>query len=262
MSINTIFRSITACAVATILGSCDGMFSGLYDTPGSDMQAREGQLIINATSWSDWYYVDFDSLAALAAAKDSAGLAAAQTRFTPYPIPVTLTGERKDSVTGIYTYWYDVFGKGLSVNERRSFRPTDLQPEPKHWSIAVHRDNVRTNGAAVLETNFTSIDQLPKQSSDFSGGDFKPDEWSETDVWVDQSHMLQSLIGNQGIKINKVLSGWLTVSLPPIPPAFTSDSHVFLIRFNNGRYAAVQLENYMNAEGTKCWLTINYKYPY
>ena len=26
--------------------------------------------------------------------------------------------------------------------------------------------------------------------------------------------------------------------------------------------AAVQLENYMNKDGTKCWLTINYKYPY
>ena len=262
MSLNTIFRSITACAVATILGSCDGMFGGLYDTPGSDMQAREGQLIINATSWSDWYYIDFDSLAALAEAGDSVGLAKAQTTFTPYPIPNTLTGERTDSTAGVYTYWYDVFGKGLSVHEKRAFRPTDVQPEPAHWSIAVHRNNVRTNNAAVLETNFTSIDQLPKESSDFSGGDFKADEWNETDVWFDQAQMLQGLVGCQGIKVSKVLSGWLTVSLPPIPPAFTSDSHVFLIRFNNGRYAAVQLENYMNAEGTKCWLTINYKYPY
>ena len=106
------------------------------------------------------------------------------------------------------------------------------------------------------------MDQLPKQSSDFSGGDFKPDEWSETDVWVDQSRMLQSLVGNQGIKINKVLSSWLTVNIPPIPPDFTSNNHVFLIRFKDGHYAAVQLENYMNSEGTKCWLTINYKYPY
>lgn len=262
MRLKTIFRSIAACAVAAFLGSCDGMFGGLYDNPQTNLQAREGQLIINATSWTDWYYIDFDSLAALAAAGDSAGLAAAQTTFTPYPIPTTLTGERKDSVTGIYTYWYDVFGKGLSVNEKRSFSPTDIQSEPKHWSIAVHRDNVRTNNAAVLETSFNSIDELPKQSSDFSGGDFKPDEWSETDVWVDQSRMLQSLVGNQGIKINKVLSSWLTVSIPPIPPNYTSNSHVFLIRFKDGHYAAVQLENYMNNKGTKCWLTINYKYPY
>ena len=135
-------------------------------------------------------------------------------------------------------------------------------PEPAHWSIAVHRNNVRTNNAAVIETSYTSIDQLPEQSADFSGSDMKADEWDDADVWVDQTQMIQGIVGCQGIKINKVLSSWLTISLPPIPPAFTSNSHVFLIRFSNGKYAAVQLENYMNAAGTKCWLTINYRYPY
>lgn len=134
--------------------------------------------------------------------------------------------------------------------------------EPAHWSIAVHRNNVRTNNASVIETSYTSIDQLPEQSADFSGSDMKADEWDDADVWADQTQMIQGIVGCQGIKINKVLSSWLTISLPPIPPAFTSNSHVFLIRFSNGKYAAVQLENYMNAAGTKCWLTINYRYPY
>ena len=243
MNSRNLFSPLVAVIAVALLASCDGLFSGVYDDPQDNSVAHQGQLIVDATSWDNWYYIDFDSLAALAAAGDSVGLAKAQTNFTPYPIPRSLTGEQTDSTTGIYTNWYDVF-------------------EPAHWSIAVHRNNVRTNNAAVLETNFTSIDQLPKESSDFSGGDFKADEWNETDVWFDQAQMLQGLVGCQGIKVSKVLSGWLTVSLPPIPPAFTSDSHVFLIRFNNGRYAAVQLENYMNAEGTKCWLTINYKYPY
>ena len=47
-----------------------------------------------------------------------------------------------------------------------------------------------------------------------------------------------------------------------MPPDFRHNSHVLLISFTNTKVAAVQLENYMNAEGTKCWLTINYKYPY
>ena len=37
---------------------------------------------------------------------------------------------------------------------------------------------------------------------------------------------------------------------------------VSIFRLKNGKYAALQLVNYMNARGTKCWLTINYKYPY
>ena len=47
-----------------------------------------------------------------------------------------------------------------------------------------------------------------------------------------------------------------------MPPSFTLNNHVFIIRLQNGNYAAVQLQNYMNAAGAKCWLTINYKYPY
>ena len=89
-----------------------------------------------------------------------------------------------------------------------------------------------------------------------------PDEWTQNEVWVDQSKMLQSLIGCQGIKINRVLSSWLRLDIPPMPPAFSIDTHVFLIRFANAKVAAVQLQNYMSADGTKCWLTINYKYPY
>ena len=262
MNSRNLFSPLVAVIAVALLASCDGLFSGVYDDPQDNRVAQQGQLIVDATSWNNWYYIDFDSLAALAAAGDSVGLAKAQTNFTPYPIPRSRTGEPTDSTTGIYTNWYDVFGKGLSVHERRAFTPTDPQPEPAHWSIAVHRNNVRTNNAAVIETSYTSIDQLPEQSADFSGSDMKADEWDDADVWVDQTQMIQGIVGCQGIKINKVLSSWLTISLPPIPPAFTSNSHVFLIRFSNGKYAAVQLENYMNAAGTKCWLTINYRYPY
>ena len=62
--------------------------------------------------------------------------------------------------------------------------------------------------------------------------------------------------------INRLLSSWLQLYIPPIPPAFTHDSHVFIIRMKDGTYAALQLANYISPEGDKCWLTINYRYPY
>jgi hypothetical protein len=52
------------------------------------------------------------------------------------------------------------------------------------------------------------------------------------------------------------------VHIPPVPPVFTLNSHVFILRLKNGTCAALQLENYQNAAGKKCFLTINYKYPY
>ena len=209
-----ILDTLAGVAVLLTATACSGVFDGIYDEVPATPTVTEGQLLVDATSWKDWYYVDFDSLRTYIEQKDTAGLLKAQTHFAHFPIPTTLSGGAGDGQTGIYTYWFDVFGKGISVNEKRSFTPADAQEEPPSWSIA------------------------------------------------DQSQMLQSLIGCQGIKINKVLSNWLRLDIPPMPPAFTMNSHVFIIRMKNGNYAAVQLENYMNAEGAKCWLTINYKYPY
>lgn len=255
--------ALAGCALLWMVTACNGIFDGVYDeVPATQGVTTQGQLLVDATSWKDWCYVDFDSLQTYIEHKDTAGLLRAQTNFARYAIPTTLTSGSSDGKTGVYTYWFDVFGKGISVNEKRSFRPTDAQPEPQMWSLAFHRNNVRTNGGAVLETKYTSMKDIPRNSSAFLGATFQEDEWSENEVWEDQSQMLLSLIGCQGIMVNKVLSSWLKIEVPPTPPAFTLNSHVFVVRLKNGKYAAVQLENYIGADGTKCWLKINYKYPY
>ena len=47
-----------------------------------------------------------------------------------------------------------------------------------------------------------------------------------------------------------------------MPPEFSMDSRVFVLRLNDGTYAALQLDNYLSPQGEKCFMTINYKYPY
>ncbi|EEX17867.1 hypothetical protein HMPREF0973_02169 [Prevotella veroralis F0319] len=257
-----IYNVVAGVAVMLTATACNGLFDGIYDDAPASPTITEGQLLVDATSWKDWYYVDFDSLQAYIEKKDTVGLLKAQSHFTPYHIPSSLSTGTSNGQTGIYTYWFDVFGKGIAVNEKRSFKVTDAQPKPPSWSLAFHRNNVRTNGGAVLETNYKSMSELPKSSIDFLGANFQTDEWSENEVWFDQSQMLLSLIGCQGITINKVLSSWLRLDIPPMPPAFTMKSNVYILRLKNGKYAALQLVNYMNTGGTKCWLTINYKYPY
>lgn len=266
MASKTRLHLVAGCCVLVIATACNGMFGGVYDDP-QEVTATGSQLYIDASSWQNWYYVSFDSLEMLRESGDAEALRRAQTHFTAWPIPMAATGSRTEAhpatgTTGIYTYWYDVFGQGLSVNEFRAFTPTAAQPEPEHWDIAVHYNDVRTNGGAVLETNYTSMDDLPASSADFSGTEFTPDEWTENVVWADQTEQLNKILGCQGIYINKVLSSWLKVEMRSLPPEFTHNSHVFIIRLASGRYAAVQLQNYMNADGDKCWLTINYKYPY
>ena len=253
-----------------LLTACEGLFDGIYDQPpaapapaptptevqtDSDSISKvtiQGKLYIDASSWKDWYYVDLQAMAqATAAGRDI------DSTVTAYPIPTTLTRE-DDGRTGIYTYWFDVWVHGLSVNEYRSFKPTDPQPEPTNWTFAVHRNNVRTHGGAAYETAATSIQDV---QFDRDHATFVPDRWTETEVWADQSQMIMNLIGSQGIEVNPVLSSWLRVDIPPMPPAFILNNHVFILRLADGTYAALQLENYQSATGTKCHLTIHYKYP-
>ena len=240
-----------------LLSACNGILEGIYDEPQEQhQQSTDGELYIDASSWTDWYYIDLKALAneeSRQQALNEAGL--------PYPIPTTPAETATDGKSGIYTYWYDVWGAGLSVNERRSVVYTSRQTEPEHWTLAVHRDNVRTNGGSACETNYTDIQQLADNRQQLDALPYTADEWTENAVWTDQSQMLNSLIGCQGIAINPVLSAWLTVDIPPIPPAFTHNRHVFVLRLDDGTYAALQLSDYISATGTKCCLSIRYKYP-
>lgn len=253
-------RTAIAGACALSLAACNGIFDDIYDSPAAATPAK-GQLIIDATSWTDWYYVDLKALHRLAESGDTAALEAAQTEFAAYPIPMELTGE-DDGKTGQYMYWFDVFGEGIKKSEFRKFTPTDRQTEPEEWTFAVHRNNVRTNGGMAYETTYTSMDQLPESSDVFADAEFTADEWTENEVWDSQEQMLLGNVPSEGIEVNKMLSSWLRLDIPPMPPAFTKNGHVFILKLADGSFAALQLEDYISPSGAKCWLTINYKYPY
>lgn len=233
------------------LTACNGVLDGLYDE--EPQQVVEGEIFVDASNWKNWYYIDFHAL------HDSIvkGVERDMT-FPSYAIPTELTGEW-DGESKMCTYWYDVFGEGLSNHEFRSSMQIDAQEEPAYWDIAIHRNNVRTNGGAVYETSVQSMEQIGDKAA-YENMAFTPDEWNETDVWVDQAQMFSGIIGNQRMKVNKVLSSWLTISLPPIPPAFSYNGNVFIVRFRDGTYAALRLADYRKG-GTNCRLTIEYKYP-
>lgn len=275
--------SILKVAVAVVsvmmLTACNGLFDDIYDHP-KEVAPSKGQLVMDATSWTDWYYVDLNHLHQLTLDGNEAALLKAQTEFVAYPIPMEATGNRVDKPTtthpsttagtkvtqgkkaGQYMYWFDVFGAGITNSTFTHFTPTAEQSAPAEWSFAVHRNNVRTNGGAVLETTYTSMDQLPESSEAFKNRTFTEDEWTENEVWDSQEQMLLGYVPSQGIELNRVLSSWLSMRIPPMPPSFSLNNHVFILRLKDGSYAALQLENYLSPNGAKCYLTINYKYPY
>lgn len=258
-SVKIFFLSAVIC-IGVSLSSCNGILSGVYDEPGDPEKSTvSGQLYIDASSWTDWYYIDLQAVAEAVEADPDYNTSSA---WVSYPVPTApLDNAPTDTKNGIYTYWYDVYGAGIGKHEFRSFYPTAAQQEPERWTFAVHRNNVRTNGGAVAATGLRSIDLVPTDPAELAALTYVEDTWNETDSWTIQDQMLLGLIGNQGIMLNSVMAGWLTMQLPPIPPSFTMDNQVFVLRLADGTYAALQLHNYISDAGVKCCLTINYKYP-
>ncbi len=244
--------------VVLLLSSCQD----IYDEPQGAYVTVPGQLYVDASDKEAWHYIDLEAIA------DSVNV---NSQFNPsslwktYKIPVP-EGETTDypnesEQPGIYTYWYDVFGAGLSNHKFRHFIASSPQAEPENWTFAVHNNNVRTNAGAVCETAYTSFEEMPLDREWLQGLSYTKDVWNETDVWVVKDKMLLGLIGNQGIGINPILGRWLTMKIPPMPPAYTLNPHVFILRLDNGTYAALRLVDYMDAAGNKYHLRINYKYP-
>ena len=90
-------------AIILMVTACNGILEGIYDDVSTLPVVTQGQLLVDATSWKNWYYIDFDSLRQYIEKGDTAGLLKAQTEFAAYPIPTTLTSGTGDEKTGIYT---------------------------------------------------------------------------------------------------------------------------------------------------------------
>ena len=259
-------RLITTClasAALLALQACHGILPGIYDEPPQEKDHTvAGELYIDASDWQRWHFIDLKAVADSVAADSLYNTSAAWVSMRiPAPDAEPSESLPESECPGIYTYWYDVYGAGISVNEFCTFAPSAPQPIPEKWTFAVHRNNVMTNGGEVAKTSFSSLADIPDDLSFVDGLSFEGDTWNQTDVWTIQDRMLLGLIGNQGIRINNLLSSWLRVDVPPMPPAFTLDSSVFILRLSDGSMAALQLADYQSATGTKCCLTIRYRYP-
>lgn len=246
----TTVNAAMAVAVALTATACNGILSDIYDEP-RDSALGSGQLVVDATSWHDWYYIDFDSLAAIAATGGKL--------HWPTPRPLSLpTPSRRRSPRHPPTPQRECTPTGSTSSAEASTtttsgpsRPPMRSPSPPTGaSPSTATTSGRTEGPS-LRPIIRPLPTCRRRVPRFASATFTPDEWSERDVWVDQSQMLRSLIGCQGIMANKVLSSWIKVAIPPMPPAFTGNSHVFIIRFPNGKMAAVQLANYISPKRRK-----------
>ena len=242
-------NTLALCLASFMLAGCNGIFDGIYDEPvrdealqmGFNPAAEEGRytLVMDARNYDEWIYMDLHRLT-----------------LEKYDIPTTLTGEWDGK-----SVWarYNVQGSRYTLLEERQ---VDAQPEPEEWDLAIHHFDVRTNGGQVLQTGYTSVNDLPESSTSFASEDFCPDEWTSHQCIVDFSGMFDYNIWYQASPVNLVLSDWVRMDFSTPPPKYEASRRVYLLRMQDGTVAALHMKSYMSEAGTKGILTIDVKYPY
>ena len=155
-----------------------------------------------------------------------------------------------------YTRWIYIDFHSRSID---SLEIADGMKEPTDWDIAVHRYDAKTNGGAVMETSYTSLDAL-RAAGTMPTGTWVEDEPSQ--VTVDMSGMMDGNILYADSDVNPVLSSWLHVDTSSMPPVYTLSGKVYVVRLKDGTRAAVRLADFMNEASVKGYMTIDYIYPY
>lgn len=133
-------------------------------------------------------------------------------------------------------------------------------PAPAHWDIAVHRYDTKTNGARVIGTDLTDINDARtwKNVDDEKG---VADIWTTDKIAVDMSNMLDGYLSYIDSYYNPELSKWLNVDISVMPPIYTLSGKVYIILLEDGTRAAVKLVDFMNSAGIKGYMSIQYIYP-
>lgn len=200
---------IAGAASMGLLSACNGILDGIYDEPdnvnntGTGFE-NEGEIFIDATSYTQWVYIDF-------------------------------------SEQSTVTLGYD-------------------EDAPQNWDIAVHRYDVKTNGAKVVETNYSDFDQAITATIDEA--DLVSDIWTTNQIVIDMSTMMDGYLGYTKSYYNPELSKWLNVDTSTMPPIYTPSGKVYIVYLPDGTRAGVKLLNFMNDMQVKGYMTIQYMYPF
>ncbi len=243
--------AIALCLATMALAGCNGIFDDIYDEPVADANLQLGfngagtserfTIVLDARDYDQWLFLDLH-----------------QRTIETRPVPTTLTGDWDGQST-----WarYHVVGSTYTLLDER---PVDRQSTPEQWDLAIHHFDVRTNGGAVLRTNYASVDAVPQQldlQSLLEHGTFVPDTWMLHQCIVDFSGMFDRNIWFQTSMVNPVLTEWVRMDFSTPPPKYEASRRVYLLRMADGTMAALQLKSYMSEAGTKGFLTIDVRYP-
>jgi hypothetical protein len=177
-------------------------------------------------------------------------------------LPATAVKEHFELVdASSYTGWTYINLDTRTVTKVEEYATGNTAGAPSEWHFAMHRFDCKTNGGEVLETAYTSLDEL-MASGAMPEGQFTPDQWTTDKVAYDLSQMMQSsIIGYAESYYNPVLSRWMNVDISGMPPTYTPSDRVYIIRFEDGQLAALRFTDFVSSSGAKGHNSFDYIYP-
>ncbi len=159
-----------------------------------------------------------------------------------------------------YTTWVYL---NLADGSQTSLDYNNTADIPANWTIALHRYDIKTNAGSAYRTSYTSLDEVKTAVSKDTfpmpdASEFTADETSK--ITVDMSHMMDGYIDYADAAINKTLGKWLNVDTSSMPPNYTMDSNVYLVRTQGGDVYAIQFTGYSNPyqSNTKGYISFDY----
>ena len=118
------------------------------------------------------------------------------------------------------------------------------------WHIAIHRFDVKTNGAEAVATTETELDKV----TSLPAAGYKTDTLVRKRVITDMSKMMQGIVGYADEEtLNATLGGWLILTPTGTMPPYTYklSGKVYVVKFKSGANAKLKFTDYSDATGQK-----------
>lgn len=210
-------------ALCIVLASCNGMFEGIYDEPVEEQQSEFG----------------FKNTTMIPATED---------------MPAYSRG-------WIYVKTVDYMGWTYIDFDTQTVGSAGVYDEyEKDWDIAIHRYEVKTNGGMARKTKYSDFNVMLTDNH-LEKGEYQEDVWTTDKVAIDLSGILDFDVKFLETYCSTVID-WVEVIYPPYPPTYKHNDNIFVIKLNNGNRVGIRLENYVNNNGVKAYLTLEYIYPF
>ena len=151
-----------------------------------------------------------------------------------------------------YTDWvYFSFEKGEEVEV--SDYANDLS-----WDIAFHRSDIRLNGGKSGKGQGEVVNMNTTEWNDVK-------EAPKSGYIKDEIGIIITAFTGTGIDqveqpFSQTLTTWLTIITNPLPPTYSYNNWVFVVKTVSGKYVKLQIYDYRDARNTAAYISFRYQY--